>query len=200
MKKWLRHIEDLKDAIERMSIRERRMVAGLGITVVVLIVLGITYATMSALTDLEEENQTVRQALRDLQQHGNEYRRQKERMDALRSRMTSTPLELNSFVEKAASGAGVKIEESAEIKAIASERLTRRGLEIRLKKISLAQLGALMQQIEEEAGHIVQITELNVRTRWKNQEELDAELVISTFEQSREETSNKKRRLQRDQT
>ena len=98
--------------------------------------------------------------------------------------MSRTPLELNRFVETAASAVGVSIAESSEVSPVDIERYTQRGVEIKLRKVRIDQLAKLLKELES-SPHIVQITRLNVSTRWNEHDELDVEMVVSTFEQRR---------------
>ena len=177
-------IEEFKASFDRLSARERVMVGGLVSVFVVLIILGVGYWIGSGLEEIETRNADTRKALTYLRRHQNTYLQHRRRMAALGVRMGHSPLELNSYVEKAASAVGVTIAESGGISPIPGDRFTRRGVEIKLNRVTIGQLGSLLKTIEDDTAHIVQVTRLAVRTRWNRNQELDVEMVVSTYDRS----------------
>lgn len=178
-------IEEYKTSLGRLAPRERMALAGLGVAVVLVAALGVGYVVYSGLEDLSEQNDAIRGALKDLRTHGAEFVKQRRRMAALEVRMARTPLELNSFLEKAAKKVEVEISESAEVAAVEVDRYVQRGLEVKLRKVSIEQLSKLIKELEN-SPHIVQITRLSVNTRWKEHEELDVEMVVTTYDRRKE--------------
>ncbi|PID39346.1 MAG: hypothetical protein CSA65_07580 [Proteobacteria bacterium] len=182
-------IEDLKLSIERMSPRERVMIGGLGATVALLVVLGVGYLIWSTIDDLEERNNAMREALADIEKLKDKYLAAKQRAAALKLAIPDTPLELNTYVDKAAKAIGVKIDESSAVQPSEGSRFSQHGLQIKLRKLTLSQLGGLLKQLEGSRTHVVQVTEMTVYTRFYNRErkteEIDAELVVSTYEKAK---------------
>lgn len=179
--------EDLKTSFERMSARERRMVGALAGVFVGIIVLGVGYWISSSLDEIEEHNQEIRTVLRKIEKNRGEIVAQRQRLAALEVRMGHAPLDLNSYVDKATSAVGVSIAESDETTPVPADQYTRRGLRIRLNKVSISQLGALLKKLEEEQAHIVQVTALSVNTRWNRNQELDIDLEVSTYDRNRKQ-------------
>ena len=95
--------------------------------------------------------------------------------------MRHKDLELNSFVEKAAKKVEINIAESAEITPVEGEDFIQRGLEIKLRKVTIKQLAQLIKQLESSL-QLVQITRLSVKTNWGQNKELNVEMVVATFE------------------
>jgi type II secretory pathway component PulM len=173
--------DDLKGWLERLSPRERRMIGGLVAAVLVFVVLLVGYIIQNGLEEIETQNDDTRHALRDLEKYKDAYMVQRQRIAALEVRMSRTPLELNRFVETAASAVGVSIAESGEIPAVVGDRYTQRGVEIKLRKVNIEQLGKLLKELEN-SPHIVQISSLSVNTRWNQHQDLDVEMTVSTYE------------------
>lgn len=186
-------IDDLKSSLERLSPRERMMLGGLGAAFVVGVVVIVGYIILSGLEEIEENNGAMRIALKDLEQNRECYLAHRRRTAQLEVRMSRTPLELNRFVETAASAVGVSIAESSEIAPVAVDRYTQRGVEIKLRKVTIEQLAKLIKELEN-SPHIVQITRLNVNTRWNQHEDLDVEMVVSTFERRLEPVPDVRRK------
>ena len=100
--------------------------------------------------------------------------------------MSRTPLDLNRFLETSASAVGVSIAESGDMSPITGEKFTQRGVEIKLRKVTIVQLAKLLKELES-SPHIVQITRLSVNARWNQHQDLDVEMVVSTFERNKAE-------------
>jgi type II secretory pathway component PulM len=194
-------IEDLKLSIERMSPRERVMIGGLGATVLLLVVLGVGYLIWSTIDDLGERNRAMREALADIDKYKDKYLAAQQRQAALKLAIPDTPLELNTYVDQAAKAVGVKIDESSAVQPSEGSRFRQRGLSIKLRKLTLSQLASLLKQLEGDRSHVVQVTEMTVRTRFYNrdrkQEEIDAELVVSTYEKAKPKKKRSSRKGRR---
>lgn len=188
-----RRLDDLKASLERISPRERVMLTGLALSVVFGIIFIVGYIIFSGLEDLEERNARIRKALKDLDTNREcfmEHRRQTAKIEV---RMSRAPLELNRFVETAASAVGVSITESDEMNPITAETFIQRGVEIKLRKVTIAQLAKLLKELES-SPHIVQITRLNVHTRWNQHQDLDVEMTVTTYERKQEQAAVKAKR------
>jgi hypothetical protein len=176
-------IDDLKGSMERLSTRERMMIGGLGLAVVLGLIVVVGYIILSGLEEIEESNVAMRTALKELEKNRECYMVQRRRTAQLEVRMSRSSLELNRFVETAASTVGVNIAESDEVSPVEIDRYIQRGVEIKLRKVTLDQLAKLIKQLEG-SPNIVQITRLNVSTRWKQHKDLDVEMVVTTFERN----------------
>ena len=105
-------------------------------------------------------------------------------------------IELNSFVEKAAKKVEVNIAESDEITPVEGDDFVQRGLEIKLRKVTVKQVAELIKQLES-SPQLVQITRLSVQSSWNQHEQLNVEMVVSTFEyreRKPEEPAKKKKK------
>jgi type II secretory pathway component PulM len=190
----MRRLDDLKASLDRISPRERVMLAGLAFAVVFGIIFIVGYIIFSGLENLEERNAAMRNALKDLDANRECYLEHRRQTAKIEVRMSRAPLELNRFVETAASAVGVSISESGEINPITADTFTQRGVEIKLRKITITQLAKLLKELES-SPHIVQITRLNVHTRWNQHQDLDVEMTVTTYERKQEQTADKAKRL-----
>jgi type II secretory pathway component PulM len=181
---WL---DDLKASLRRLSPREKQLLGGLSAVVFLGIVVLIGYFVLSGLEEIELTNTDIRKALRDIEKNKDSFLQQRKRLAALEVRMSRTPLELNRFIETAASAVGVSITESGEVAPVQGERYIERGMEVKLRKVSIEQLAKLMKELEG-SPHIVQITRLSVTPRFNQHQDLDVEMVVSTFERRTEPT------------
>jgi hypothetical protein len=156
------------------------MLGGLAGAFLLLLMVVVTLIISTGLDEIEDHNAAMRKALSDLERNRECYVTQRHRRVQLEGRMSHS-LELNRFVETAASAVGVEIAESGEIAPVQIERYTQRGVEIKLRKVNIGQLAKLLRELEGSPG-IVQITRLSVNTRWGQSSDLDVEMVVSTFE------------------
>ncbi len=174
-------LDDLKASFGRLAPRERMMLSGLAAVVLIFVVGVVGYFIQSGLEEIEEHNDAMRTALRDLERNKDAYMVQRQRIAALEVRIPQVPIELNRLVETAASSVGVSIAESGEITPVSSERYVQRGVEVKLRKVTIEQLAKLLKALEN-SPHLVQVTRLSVATRWNQHQDLDVEMTISTYE------------------
>ena len=190
-------LDDLKGSLERLSPREKLMLGGLGAVFVVGVVVVGGYIILSGLEEIEEKNSATREALKKLVENRTCYAEHRNRERQLDIRLSRPALELNRFVETAASAVGVSIAESTEISPVDVDRYTQRGVEIKLRKVQIDQLAKLIKELEA-SPHIVHITQMNVTTRWGQHSDLDVEMVVSTYEKrSTPAPSDKKKKGRR---
>ncbi len=188
--------EDLKNSLDRLSPRERIMVGGAIGAFVLIMMLLVGYFILSRLDELEMNNQAMREAIIRLEKNKDCYIEARQRIARLEARMSHGSLELNRLIETAASAVGISISESDEITPVTLDKFTQRGVEIKLRKVNIAQLASLMKELEANP-QIVQITRLSVNTRWSQHNELDIEMIVSTYERKQSSpkgTSNSRRK------
>lgn len=171
------------------------MIGALGAAVVLMLIFGVGFWVSSSVDELREENAEMRRALKAIERKQGTYLQQRREVAALEVRMGHAPLELNTFVEKAAAAVGVSISESGGLSPAEGDGFTRRAIEIKLAKLSVAQLASFLKTLEAEQAHIVQVTQLNVRTRWNRNQELDVEeLVVATYDRKKKSTDEQPKR------
>ncbi len=76
-------LSSVRDAVARMSDREKKLVFGLGLTLVVLVVVGVGYVVSTALSDAREEVEQGRLALGEIRLLAEDYLEQKGRREAV---------------------------------------------------------------------------------------------------------------------
>jgi len=174
-------LDDARGAYQRLAARERLAVAALAVALGLFVVLGGSYLLLSEIAELGEQSHAMRRALIELERYREPYLQAQQQQQALAQRIPAVALELNEFLEGAASAAGVKIDESNETQAAEVGPYLRSGLEVKLRKVTIGALGKLLRRIAATPQHLVQIRELGVSTRWGRPDELDVELVVATY-------------------
>lgn len=102
----LRALDGARAAFENLNERERKLVLVLGIVLVVLVVFLPLYLLTSSVSDIEEENEQIREALREISQHGGELAEWDAQRQAAERRYRNPAPPLGSFLEAKAREAG----------------------------------------------------------------------------------------------
>ena len=175
-------MQALRDKWERLSQRERTMVGAMGVTFVLMLTLIVGFRITDGLSSMEERNADMRQALRDLDTQRDSYLRLKAKTAQMETRLGTTPVQLQGYVEQAAKEAGVEISDSSDrAPTPAGKKFIERTVDLHLKPMTLDQLTKFMKAIETGRSLVV-VKELSVRTRDDKHQQLDVDMVVSTFE------------------
>jgi hypothetical protein len=175
----------LRDRFERLSQRERTMVSALGVAVAVMLTLIVGFLITEGLSNLEERNGAMRQALKDMESHRGSYLLQRSKSAQLETRLGHGAVHLGSYLEQAAKDSGIQIPESNELpSAPAGKQWVQRSVTLQLQHVKLDQLASFMKRIET-GPNLVLVTSLNIRTRDDKHIDLDVEMTVSTWERSK---------------
>jgi len=175
-------MQALRDKWERLSQRERTMVGAMGVTFVIMVTLIVGFLITDGLSSMEERNSDMRQALRDLDTQRDKYLVMKAKVAQMETRLGTTPVQLQGYVENAAKEAGVEISDSSDRPAAAAgKKFIERSVDLHLKPATLDQITKFMKAIETGRSLVV-VKELSVRTRDDKHQQLDVDMVVSTFE------------------
>jgi type II secretory pathway component PulM len=185
-------LQALRDKWERLSQRERTMVGALGVTFVLMVTLIVGFLITDGLATLEERNADMRQALRDLDTQRDNYLKMKAKSSQIESRLGQTPTQLQAYLEAATKEAGVEIAESGERAAApAGKTFVERGVDLRLKPVTIDQLVKFLKAIET-GRNLVVVTGLEIHTRDDKHEQLDVSVSVSTYQRDTSKNAGKK--------
>jgi general secretion pathway protein M len=177
---------------ERMAPRERRWVTALALGIVVVSVLLGTYFVFGNISDLEQGNADIREALSNIARHRDEYLEAKARTQAQDLRIGADPPQLTADLEAAARDEQIKIEESNERPVVpAGKRYLEHDVDLRIREVDLQSLTKFLRRVETGPRLIV-FTRLSLKRRYSEAEKLDAELTATAFERVHEEKGKKK--------
>jgi hypothetical protein len=147
-----------------------------------MVTLIVGFLITDGLSSMEERNADMRQALRDLDTQRDSYLRMKPKAAQMDTRLGSTPVQLQGYLETAAKDAGVEIQETRERPAVAAgKKFIERTADLHLRALTLEQLAHFMKAIETGKSLVV-VTGLEVRTRDDKHQQLDVEMSVSTYE------------------
>lgn len=178
---------------ERMAPRERRLVAGLSIGVLVVAAVLGTYLVFSSISDLEEGNADIREALSTIAKNRDEYLEAKARAQAQEQRLGSDPPQLVADIEAAAREETVQIAESNERPPLAvGKRWLEHDVDLKIRGVGLQALSNFLRRVETGPRPIF-FTRLSLKRRFSEADKLDAELTATAFERVKDLPAGKKK-------
>jgi type II secretory pathway component PulM len=178
---------------ERMAPRERRWVTGLAIAVVVVATgLGVVLV-FNQISDLDEGNGDIREALGAIAKNRDEYLEAKARAQAQETRLGSDPPQLVADIEAAAREETVQIAESNERPPLGvGKRWIEHDVDLKIRGVDLQALSNFLRRVETGARPIF-CTRLTLKRRFSEADKLDAEVTATAFERVRETPAGKKK-------
>jgi len=176
---------------ERMAPRERRLAAGLLVTVILLVVGLGTYFVFSQIDDLAEGNAEVREALSAIAKNRDSYLDAKARSQAQELRIGTEPPQLTADLEAAAREENVQIAESNERPEVpVGKKYLQHELELKIRQVDLVSLTKFLKRVET-GPRLVFINRLSIKRRFSDADQLDVELTATAFERVRETVAKK---------
>ena len=173
---------ELRGRFEALTDRERTLVSGLGVAVLAVVLITVVFSVSSKISDLEDDNAGMRQALKDIDAHRDAYQIQKAKTAQLEVRMGAGGVQLQGLLEAAAKEAGVEIAEQTERPANPlGKKYIERAVDLRLRKVQLEDLTKFLRKVET-GPNLVVVTALNIRSRDDKHMDLEVEMAVSTYE------------------
>jgi type II secretory pathway component PulM len=177
---------------ERLAPRQRRLLQLLLATIAVVVVVVGTTILFGSVSDLEEGNAEIREALAAIAKHRDAYMDAKARGAALDARIGHDPPQLTADLEAAAREQNIQIAESSERPTTpAGKRYLEHDVDLKLREVDLQTLANFLRRVE--AGpRLVTFTRLSIKRRYSEGEKLDVEATATAFERVKEDKSKKK--------
>jgi hypothetical protein len=176
---------------ERLAPRQRRLLVVLVATSVALLTVLGTYWVFSGISDLEEENADIREALSAIAKHRDEYLDAKSRSAQQEARIGNDPPQLTADIENAAREESVQIAESSERpNSPAGRRYIEHDVDIKIREVDLQSLTKFLRRLET-SPRLVFFTRLAIKKRFSD-DKLDVEATATAFERIREDKAKKK--------
>jgi hypothetical protein len=178
-------IAQIRAQWERLSLRERRLLTLLGGSLMALVVFGVGYVIADGLSSIEARNRDMRQALKDIGAHREEFVRALAESGAWERKI---PVEgkgqpLQGFLESTAKELDITIPEMNERPPQQrGKQFIEKSVDIKLRGLNLQQLAEFMKKVETPPTQVVVVSRLFVRTRFNQHDQLDVEMTVSTFE------------------
>ena len=177
---------------ERLAPRQKRSVTlGAAALAVVVIFLGAIF-TMTDISELEEGNATIRDALTAIAKHRDEYLEAKARNSVQEARIGNDAPQLAGDLEAAARAESIQIAESSERPTVpAGRRYVEHDTDLKIRETDLQKLSNFMKRVET-GPRLIFFTRLSIKHRYSDDsDKLDAELTATAFEKVREVAKKK---------
>jgi hypothetical protein len=177
---------------ERLAPRQRRLIAAALATATCLIAIFGAWIVFSDISDLEEDNAAIRDALKSIATNRDLYLDAKSRSAAQEARIGGDPPQLTGDIEAAAHEEQIEIAESSERPTTpAGRRYVEHDVDIKIREVNLQSLSKFLRRLETGPRLIV-FTHLSLKRRFSDQEKLEVEATATAFERVHEEKVKKK--------
>ena len=148
--------------------------------------------TFGNISDLEDQNAGIREALGEIGKHRDEYLEAKARNAVQEARIGEAPPQLTADLEAAARGENVQIAESSERPAVpAGRRYVQHDVDLKVREVDLQSLTKFLRRVET-GPRLVFFTRLSLKHRYSETDKLDVELTATAFEKVHEDKTKKK--------
>ena len=192
MRAFARPIAYFSGEWERYSPKQRRtlvILVGAGLAVATLFVFWLVFSSIS---DLEDDNAAIREALKAIATNKDVYLEAKARSDAQAARIGTEPPQLTGDIEAAAHEEQIDIAESSERPTTpAGKHYVEHDVDIKIHEVGLQPLTKFMRRLET-GPRLIFFTRLSIKRRFSDAEKLEVEATATAFERVHEEKGKKK--------
>ena len=172
----------LRERLDRLEDRERRL---LGIALAIVVVGAILLPPVSLFAFVhskKSEVDDVRAAIQAIVDEQDALDSARSEKTAITQRYSRPAPQLQAFLARLASEAGVEIPESQDRQVVPrGKKFEERSTKITLRKIGMLKLVKFLEKIEQ-SGHPVRITQFDVRKRGSEPDSYDVDMIVSAFD------------------
>ena len=177
---------------ERLAPKQRRTLAILVGTALGVVTIFVFWFVFSSISELEEDNAAIRDALSAIAKNRDIYLDAKSRSDQQAARIGTEPPQLTGDIEAAAKEEQIEIAESSERPPTpAGKRYVEHDVDIKIHEVGLQPLTKFMRRLET-GPRLIFFTRLSIKRRFSDAEKLEVEATATALERVREEKGKKK--------
>lgn len=178
--------EKTRDSLASMTPRDRMLLLGTGVFLLVVVMIASVVFMNQALKDLRTQIQDSRQAYKTLQQEQGELEQLRASVVEYQEKIAQhSNTDLSAFLSKSSQKAGITgkiLDRVREKNSSKTEFFTQKSYNVPLKEVSLSDFTSFLYEIET-AGYPFEIQQCSIRTRKRGEEQkLRIELDIMTYE------------------
>lgn len=178
--------ERARDFWDRISPRERALVALAAVAVPVTVVIWLGLSIGDGLSGMEARNEQMRKALSVLV--ALKERGPQQPADDLVSGMPVEPLSLETYLTNAASTAGFVLKGTTPRTPVERNGFQTSSVSVSISDLTLDQLKKFLQEVETKSRYVA-VTRLEItRREYKGKDKLDAALEVSTYARAQKKT------------
>lgn len=188
-------INKLTQTFERMSQRERLMVAGLGATLAVLLITLFGYLILDGLDTRRTQNERLQYVLKRMEKNRDRLLAKGSQDDRLYRKIKVQPPPLKAHLDGLAKKHEVEVKDYKTIKEKAlgaKKEILEKAVEISIYNIELPKLMKFLNAIESSSSrYLIMTTQMQVTPRSSDHGKLDVKrLRVSTYERSTKKPSS----------
>ena len=178
---------------ERQAPREKRVITTLAAVVTISTVIYATWSSLSNISDLEDGNAAIREALTAIAKNRDVYLEAKARNSVQEARIGDAPPQLAGDLEAAAHAQNIQIAESSERPTVpAGRRYVEHDTDLKIRATDLQSLTNFMRQVET-GPRLIFFTRLAIKHPYgADPDKLDVEATATAFEKVHEDKTKKK--------
>jgi general secretion pathway protein M len=175
-------IGKLRERIDRLAPRERRLLVWFLITLAVMIVLLVPVTMSVALSSRRDTNKALYEAIATLKSSRDAVKARQVKREAVIARYANKAPPLAGLLENAAKDNKLEIPESLDRPEVPhGKRYNERMTVVRLRKAKMLPLAKMLEQLEQQHMPVF-VSRLNVRRRGGERDSYDVELGLSAFD------------------
>lgn len=176
-------LQRVREYFDGLSSRERTLLSTLGVIIGLVVVLGGAYTIYDRIDTLEENNEAMHRALRDIEKKRGPYLSAKARAAQLELRIGQTPLQLSGFLEEISKETGIEIRETTpRTPEPIGKKYIQQSVDLRISKVALEPMLKFMRRLETYPSNLVLVTQLSIRARDDKHQDFEVDMVVSTYE------------------
>ncbi len=179
----------LRDRINQLEDRERRLLGVLVVVFCVFVILVIPVGLTAYLGSISSENEAMREAIASIQESRATLAKRAQEREAMDARYQRKAPPLAGFLAGIAQRHDIEIPETQDQAEVPhGKRFTERSTKITLRDVGMLKIAKLMEDIAQ-SGYPVSISRMNIRKRGTQADSFNVQMVVSAFD--REEAPEK---------
>jgi general secretion pathway protein M len=176
----------LRERLERLEDRERRLLGILVVVFVGLLVVLLPLGVAALISARQTESDELRAAIDEIQSSREALRKRASERERVGLRYSRPAPPLAGFLDTLSKEAGLEIPESQDRAPVPhGKRYEEKSTKIVLRRVGMLNLVKFMEKVEQ-SGHPVSLSTLNIRKRGTELDSYDVEMVVSAFERKTE--------------
>jgi general secretion pathway protein M len=172
----------LRERLDKLEPRERRLLGLLASFLGVALVLAIPVGVWSHVNGKRAENQDVRDLIDQIYEARGTISERKAKRDALVARYAKPAPALATFIDECVKENGATAADTQDLPEIPhGKRYSERTTKVKIHKIQMLALAKTLEKIEQ-SGYPVAVTRLNIKPRSGEPDQYEVELAVSAYD------------------
>lgn len=169
--------ERATDTWSRMSERDRRLAAGLGAGIALVIAVMTVYLATGHVRQLRSDIALRAKQLEEVRELRADFRASKERLDSINAKLRANSAPPKSFLEEKARETRIEIQSMEDRAAPPNDLFKAQVVEVKIRKATLANLTRFLHRIES-SGAGMSVRSLEVVPHYQDNKYLDAKVHV----------------------